>query len=726
MLFVLVGLYIGINISGLHHQASPEIVFEHASFGETNIRNGVHKNSGEDYTKIREQLEKSQSETLRWQAEAQKLQDNNKSSLKKIRELEGSCNIKDETKKGGSAKENRHPLCQSVMPHPAPSAMALWNEHVREILKVTRMPHDFKYAFHDFTTQLLQIISPRLPRSVKTTPFDWRPVENALTVGWERYQYLKLPKEEQEAIPIHDRPRPLKVLIMGGSLLVGTNCARLKQELGFEFGMPRRECNWSRRFFHFINGFFLGEDHAKMKKVRLNQLVEVAKVAMGGTNSATGSVIWEYDLIPEETQNPDILINAYSTNDMHILTIQQAKASNSTLRDKTFEMIQDFVRRILGTKRCPTTKGIISGNEPIPPLLLHMDDYLGNEQLKIWETTELAQGAQVLANYYGFVAMSYADVVREFVYGDTYEKWFSAEWWVHAGKSLAFERQIHPGMGMHISAVWVTAYNLLHLASSYCSLPTDALIHESNNEINEYEVGLWGLPELQSIHKQAMGKPKPQPKGLPPELTNELRLEDVTSLWREQSSTSKNGGSSHHTSSSCKSDQNNGSGVHTTHLAKCPFSWVSGLSLQQNNISWVDEYFQQQSISWVQWEISDDEKKIGFIPSPGAEKAVMILNFMYPHQQLNSVTLFYMKSYGTKWENSKLRLDIFSVPSSGQELGRHLGGRDLLGSHSKNTSEMYTEEIILAETVQASKKIQVEATLSGGGTFKIMGLAVCS
>jgi hypothetical protein len=50
-----------------------------------------------------------------------------------------------------------------------------------------------------------------------------------------------------------------------------------------------------------------------------------------------------------------------------------------------------------------------------------MDDYLGNEQREILVTTELAQATMVLANYYGFTSMSYANVVRDIVYGDTHE-----------------------------------------------------------------------------------------------------------------------------------------------------------------------------------------------------------------------------------------------------------------------------------------------------------------
>lgn len=723
LIFVLIGLYIGITISGINYESDITSLSLNASlnaFESANkIRGSVNAKGDANLIELREQLTKSQDEIKRLQSLTETLKSKH-ASIPTPTELDDPCDTKGVKKDDvNPATANIHPICRSIMPHTVPTAMDLWNQNILKILSASRIPQDIKFKYHDFTTQLLQIISPRLPRSVKTTPFDWRPVENALTVAWKRYQYLQLPKKERDSIPIHEKPRPLKVLIMGGSLLVGTNCRILNTELNFQFRMPKRDCNWSSRLGHFLNRFFLGDPGGE-KDVD-EKLIELEKVAMGGTNTATGSVIWQYDLIPENARNPDVVINAYSTNDMHILTVIEAQSSNTTLRDKTFEMIQKFVRQVLGTKQCSS-----SGDELIPPLLLHMDDYLGNEQRKIWETTELSQGAQVLANYYGFVSVSYADVIREFVYGDTYESWFSSEWWVKDKKKpLAFERQIHPGMGMHISSIWVTAYNLLHLASSYCSMPTDVIHHLSNNNITEYKAGLLGLPDLELYVKQAKGKPKPQPKGLPPELTKDLLLEDVTSLWKNSDVNDGGNGNenqSNSATSSCKLDQSS-----STARVKCPFSWVSGLSLQQNDEDWVNEYFKKQSSTWEGWKLSKDGGKLGFIPSSGAatENARMVLEFSYS-QKIQSITLFFMKSYGTKWKNSELEVRILSSSSTDQQDGMLLEKRNLLGTHAKNTSEMYTEEIVLGKPVDAGEKILLEAKLVGGTTFKLMGLAVCS
>lgn len=666
VLSALVGLYSGINLSGILHHQIPEKT------------DNVNTKLDEETSALKTELSVLKSQVETYKSKARTLEKDYAAAINKVHTLEHDApcdptHVDDHQRP--PENPNPHPVCQHLFA-PIPTALSLWGENIQRILEATRLPNDTKFKFHDFTAELLQIITPRLYRSVKTLPHDWRSVERAMNVAWERYQYLQLSKNERSQIDTP--PRPLKILVMGGSLLVGTNCRKLLTELGLSFRLPKRDCTWSNRLMSFLNSF------AK------SDVVEVTKVAMGGTNTATGNVIWQYDLIPEEARNPDIVINTYSTNDMHILTILEAQSSNVTLRDKVFEMTQEFARNVLQT--CDPNKA--------PPLFLHVDDYLGNEQRSIWDTTELSQGVQVLASYYGFASFSYADVVREIVYGDTKEAWLSANWW----ETGSFEREIHPGMGMHIASTWVIVYNLLNLVTTYCSLPPKP----SDYSIQEYKVGYLGLPPLRGDTKPAENKPAPHPEGLPPILTKELLIEDVTKHWKEAAS------------KLVPCDAN------TKHShSKCPFSWVSGLSLQQNNETWIQEYFQGRSKTWDGWILGNDGGKLGFTPNERQpnNSTKMVLEFEFT-QSIRSTTMFYMKSYGEKWKNSELQFQVKKAGSVGE--AELLERRLLPGSHDKQTSEMYTEELKFAEAIPVGSKIQIEAFLSGGTMFKIMGLAICS
>jgi hypothetical protein len=165
--------------------------------------------------------------------------------------------------------QQQHPICQSL-PYPTPTADALWSLNLEHILKNSRlMPNDPRFYLHDFTAQLLHLVSPRLGRSLQTLGTDWTTVRHLLDVAHARWQHVQ-----------HGGPsaRPLRILVLGGSVLVGRNCRRLVKDLGLKIPMPQRECAWSHRLQVFLNEFF-GKN-----------VVKVTKIAMGGTNTAVGSM----------------------------------------------------------------------------------------------------------------------------------------------------------------------------------------------------------------------------------------------------------------------------------------------------------------------------------------------------------------------------------------------------------------------------------------------------
>lgn len=638
-----------------------------------------------------------------------------------------------------TASMAQHPVCRHVLPHPSPNAMAIWSSQLARIHKASQLPNDRKYGLSDFTAELLHLISNRLPRAVKTVPHRWDAVERVLDVGYKRWKYLNEMSKRRKKLPkVEDAnaPRKVNILIMGGSLLVGTNCRKIISDLGIpDINLPNRHCTWSNRLEKFLNQLF-GPILGVYKKSSRDyesiwDLVQVTKTAMGGTNTQTGQVILEYDLLPAEARHPDIIINAYSTNDMHILTVLDAAQGNVTLRDKVFDMTQEFVRQVL-QRRSPPCNGDDDVDDKenqgeggrrrrrhaVPPLLFHMDDYLGNEQREIWSTTELSQGVQVLANYYGFTSMSYADVVRDLVYADTHESWFSPSGWYDATaspgskESKIMSREIHPGMGMHISATWVTVYTMLHLVTTFCSLEWSQTGNstlapwQDDTQPLSYDRRL-ALPPLEGRFT-VPGKPQRPPRDLlPPPLDKHLSLENITELWRQQSLPSQDMAWSS-ASSSCDKQR----------AVRCPFSWVSSLNQQQKNVTYVREYFGQRMASNEGWNLITDHGKLGYVPV-GGRNSSLTLEFLDLTQPIRTVTLFIMKSYGPRWAGSRLNV---AVVQGETKLLTHT----LEGFHDKHTSETYAESLQLERTILPLKPFRLLMELVDGETFKLMGVAVCS
>jgi hypothetical protein len=568
------------------------------------------------------------------------------------------------------------PMC-SRLPQPIPSTLAIWRANLDRILQASQHPNDHHYILHDFTAELLHLVSQqgRIQRSIVGVPHDYTAVQRVMQLVQDRYHFLHHGGSNNENYNDSGEPnvkiqRKVKILVMGGSLVVGVNCRKIVSEHRLGILMPHRLCTWAHRLEYFLNNA-LGAD-----------IFEVHKIAMGGTNTGTGFVLWESDFLPPEDKHPDIVINAYSTNDMHILTVMEAASSNTTLRDKVMDMTQEFVRSIMKEGDCA-------------PLMLHMDDYLGNEQRDIQTTLHLSQAVQTLSTYYGFAAMSYANVVRDLVYGDTKEAWFSPGGW-YEGNTMV--REIHPGMGMHIVSSWVAAYTLMNLALTYCTIEEWEMDPPSLHENKIPYQAIQGLPELKNT-SVIPGKPKSVPRGLMPPLTPDLNLDEVTDLWR----------SAPVSRDICVLPEDQ--------TAKCPFSWISGISKDGRNSTHAKEIFDMFSIKGTSWTVDDSGDKVGMSPS---ESKHMILEFSELNQSIHSITIFYLKSYGEKWDQSEIALSAMLKEGDNWHKVRT---DPLFGFHAKHTSETYSHKMEL--DVKEGVDFRVSIELVGGRTFKVMGLAVC-
>ena len=316
----------------------------------------------------------------------------------------------DRTVEESAASIHKRPgsLCEFMQQH---SPMSLWAENLDKIFAASQMDIDKKFALHDMTAHILQLVTPRLALGQRSLPREGagRVIEK-LQARWDSLQ-----RNASDATP------KVRILVLGGSVTKGVLCKTGVRHYN------NAGCSWPARLEHLINTI-AGRD-----------VIEVVNLSAGGTNTKTGTTLMEFGLIPPGARDPDIVINAFATNDMHVLTMREAANNNMTLRDKTFTMAKDFTRVVMGDP-CPEKR----------PLLLFLDDYLGNEQRSILQTTELSQGLQVLANYYGYGLVSYPDVVRDWVYGTTTETAFSPAGWYKENKEGMF-REIHPGK---LSCLW--------------------------------------------------------------------------------------------------------------------------------------------------------------------------------------------------------------------------------------------------------------------------------
>lgn len=676
---------------------------------------GTHqnKNLGDDYS----------SSTLQSSIQQQLLDSYNKQYHE---------NHKQNTKNNNNNKDD---ICSIVLPKPTPTTLSLWAHHIPHILNASQHFADFKdFKFHDFTALLLHFMTPdRLQRSVKSLPLDWTPVERGLGVIQRRLNFLQtemdryrkannmqrhemIPPEVMKEINANpDSPRKLNLLIMGGSVTMGV-VGHINPVTSETSWYTRRAGAWPSRLSQFLLRLFHGID-----------LINIQSMALGGTNTESAITMWDYSLLAADGKDvpyPDVLINAYATNDMHWNTMQDAIARNQTLEQSLMELSQTFIRHVMTPKR---------SCRHAPPLLLYFDDYLGNEQHEVLATMASTQTMNLMSGYYGIGSISYADAVRDIRYGDTKEWFFSSDWYSE-GKYM---RAVHPHMGMHIAATWVVAFNLFNLLSTYCSLPEieTKATNEMQQTIRRLHAGIegssngeWdygykpinGLPHLRES-KKLRGGPREKPRGIPPPLTNELSLEFISDEWRQESVENAR---LWKTIPECLAEGHFDDAIdHASLLKPCLFSWVVCMERFLDKPKGLMNKLKPYLAFNSGWSAEDDNNKLGWVPSDGLGSK-FTLEFKKIPQPAQMLTWMIMRSYGEKWQDSKLKVEAWS----GENL---LASDEIVGFHDKKTSETYNIKMKLIDKESASPGIpagsdlKVTFELVGGTTFKITGMAIC-
>jgi hypothetical protein len=557
----------------------------------------------------------------------------------------------------------------------------IWKQHLQQIFLASRHLQDApdEFIWHDFTAKLLNYMTPQLLQtSIKTLPSRyWKQVGQVMNIAYERYQYINSIQNNPKQKEVKVEPRKLNILVMGGSVTMGVFCNNNPVQQTSRFS--RRNCAWPTRLGQFLNSL-------------VGDMVDLRMITLGGTNTESAIRIWDYALFPSDMPYPDIVFHAYATNDMHVLSENEAKKRGVTLEDMILEVNQHFVRTILKPQK-------YCKDRPAP-LLLYFDDYVGNEQKELLKTHSFARAAHSLASYYGFGLISYADAVRHLIYADTNEDWFSPNDWP--------SRQVHPGMGMHIASTWIVAFNMLNIASTYCTgfdVEREMTHVEGAAKLEYLPKG--GLPVLRN-EKELVGEPHIIPNILLPELNAKTSLTDISTNWQSSMA-------SYFDSSICK-------GEHPIEKP-CVFSWVGGLEQKFDKVPHLESRMKNVVTTNDGWVSSADEGKLGFEAKKGG--AIVEIKIVLDKLNVQTLNFMVMTSYGDKWKDSRVRVDAF-VDRYGQGPSLDPKSLDIDGCHDRHTSETYNHKLDLGSNQALPKDIlRVRITLIGGSTFKFMGMAFC-
>ena len=180
-----------------------------------------------------------------------------------------------------------------------PTADSVWASQLERILAASQLKReDPSYAMRDFTAELLQVVSPLLNRSVQTMPRDWSSVRRLLRIVERRWEYLHSSnsnnenqrqrggaEDEQAAAEGSETPRPLRVVVLGGSVTKGSHCRKMALDGGVYAQFLKNNkariqdlndelCGWPGRLQNLIDNWS-----------GMPGLVRITNLSIGGTGT---------------------------------------------------------------------------------------------------------------------------------------------------------------------------------------------------------------------------------------------------------------------------------------------------------------------------------------------------------------------------------------------------------------------------------------------------------
>jgi hypothetical protein len=218
------------------------------------------------------------------------------------------------------------------------TSSSMWRAHLRGILEASIHPMDEGHVHQNWTKQLLDVVTPELmERALRTQP-SYKDIDRIMRIIDEKMNNPTAP--------------PLHVAVFGGSVTEGSGCENFPPEIKKRIPKWRdnakpirgRSCAWPYRLQR-LSDHFLGQG-----------VVVIHNLAVGGTSSQQAQPVISYWLYPSNSplkdRGPDVIVNAYSTND----NLQDWKVTNATGDfihfHKTLNMTHGFVETALRSRPC--------------------------------------------------------------------------------------------------------------------------------------------------------------------------------------------------------------------------------------------------------------------------------------------------------------------------------------------------------------------------------------
>ena len=560
---------------------------------------------------------------------------------------------------------NRQGIC-SLLPR-GRSASSLWKQNLGLIANASRSsiftiePGD---NYPDWLEPLLDFLSTSyLRKGYRQAPLP-ATYKTVLDIVYNRMQ-------DPVQYP------PLHVVVFGGSVTEGRNsCHDPFLPPRFSNVKPApdqgKRCNWVQTVQRVIDAL-VGP-----------RVVKISNLAIGGTGSVTSIPIIKYKLYdtssPFLPRGPDVIVNAYSTNDAYVSAQMEDVTENIAWRESKRSLVQQFIRTSILSRPCSTL-----------PMVVYFDDYIGNQHEILMGEMVNIRAVQEMSEWYNTFLVSYADAVRRLVYANTREGAFSGQWLYWTKNKV----EVHFPMSGHFTAAWVMCFSLLQSIVDFCDDPSDL---RSPPFPNEYPYTVLDLAE----------------NSMPPPLNKSVLLQHVSNEWMAATKEQE------------RKNIDQCQGVETDLLPPCPFAFVAGPAGTVRNKDQINDYLDHSRVvNNDGWEGIDDSTngwsvKIGYSPMKKGATTTFFIDDL--KSDIKTLQLSFLKSYGEKWMESKALFKVRSIDANNRT--DIVAQFELEGYHNSTVSISFPFSIDLS--IPKGHRAEVEVRLIGGTTFKMISFMLCS
>lgn len=289
------------------------------------------------------------------------------------------------------------------------------------------------HAYKDWVDQIFSFYTPSKLRRSIMNPAPSKQIIQLMKLAEEIRHHNANVSDEKD----NEEKRKLRILILGGSVTAGMNCA-WPDNLNFpkqkRWSIPGEECAWSFRLEKLLNHvLFEGEE-----------VVTVDNISAGGQTSEFGSYVLEYRLYPKPDQLPDVVIASFSANE----------SQESDLQKVLYQFNQDFVKAAQSLHPC----------DDQAPLIMFVDDFYGDRP---YTATVQSGNMFMLSTWHNIMAVNYASTVKYKLFGEVEDE--GARKTKPRIPLFHSDYQIHLGIGMHMGLAWTVMFNIVNSMVNVCN-----------------------------------------------------------------------------------------------------------------------------------------------------------------------------------------------------------------------------------------------------------------